>query len=343
MKAQYARYLLKFNFTARTSRGEMLEKETYFIRLTDETGVAGVGESAIFRGLSAEDSAGYEDILAQFCRDINRGADDIHMPNSSIAFGYESALAMMDGKKSLFVQGKTAIPINGLVWMDTVPKMLEQAYAKRESGFRCIKFKIGKYDFEQELAMVAALRNRFSASELEIRVDANGAYKPDEALRNMERLYPLHIHSVEQPIRPKNYDDMQRVCSLSSVPVALDEELIGVTDSVAKQELLEYLSPGYIVLKPSLCGGFAHASEWIDTARRLGIGWWVTSALESNVGLLALAQWVSTLEVKMCQGLGTGGLYTNNFRCGLTVENGILYNNPDMPLEIDNLQWITPE
>ena len=248
----------------------------------------------------------------------------------SIQFGVEQAFRSVAASQwyelfpSDFTTGKDAIPINGLIWMGSPDFMKAQIKEKLAQGFRCIKMKIGAIDFEEEYRILKALRNEFSASDIEIRVDANGAFQATEALVYLERLAALQLHSIEQPIRAGQWEAMAELCEQTPLPIALDEELIGVFTSEEKQRLLREIQPQYIILKPSLIGGYRGSEEWITLAETLGIGWWVTSALESNIGLNAIAQWTYTLHSPMPQGLGTGALYTNNLPFPLYVENGHL-------------------
>lgn len=350
MKAEYARRMLDFRFEARTSRSVMTQKETFFLRLTDEaTGRSGIGEAALFRGLSADDCPDYEERLSALCRSLNRGESADVSSMSSMVFGLESALLSLQAERpgilfdTPFTRGEQPIEINGLVWMDTIEKMLESADRKIAEGFRCVKIKIGQHDFEKEIELIDRLRVAHGPDELTLRLDANGAYTAEEAVAYLKRLAPLDIHSVEQPVKAGRWDQMAYVCENSPIDIALDEELIGVTDSVAARKMLLYIAPRYIILKPSLCGGFSGAGRWVEQAESLGIGWWVTSALESNVGLDAIAQWTSAMNAEGCQGLGTGSLYHNNFASPLSVGNGKLRFDPRARLNVEDLQWNCPE
>ena len=320
LKASYQKYLLHFKEPAGTSRGILTDKETYFIRVWDDAcpDVVGLGECALFRGLSAEDVPEYEEKLKEVCREVAFVRPDDLRNWSSIRFGLEMALQdLAHGGRGIyfpssFTEGRQFVEINGLIWMGDRATMLRRIDQKLEAGFRCIKLKIGAIDFEAELSLLRYIRQHFSASEVELRVDANGAFAPGEAMGKLDALARFDLHSIEQPIRQGQWEEMSRLCRNAPFPIALDEELIGVDDFSCKRQLLDAIRPQYIVLKPALCGGFGGAEEWIRLAREAGIGWWVTSALESNVGLNALAQWVATLGVSMPQGLGTGQLFTNN-------------------------------
>ncbi len=229
---------------------------------------------------------------------------------------------------SVFTRGEASIPINGLIWMGSESFMKRQIKEKIEAGFGCIKMKIGAIDFETEIDLLKSIRKEFSPSDIELRVDANGAFHPNEALGKLQRLSELNLHSIEQPIKQGQFDTMAKLCEETPLPIALDEELIGIFTSSKKEELLQTIGPQYIILKPSFIGGYKGAEEWIHLAEQQQVGWWVTSALESNVGLNAIAQWTFTLATDTVQGLGTGSLYTNNFDSPLQIKNGTLhYNN----------------
>ena len=223
-----------------------------------------------------------------------------------------------------FSSGLNTIPINGLIWMGNEAFMKKQIQEKIEAGFRCIKMKIGAIDFEAELNLLKSIRKEFSEVDIELRVDANGAFNPSEALEKLKRLSDFKLHSIEQPIKQGQIEEMAVLCKKTPLPIALDEELIGVFSMTDKQNLLETIKPQFIILKPTLVGGFKGSEEWIEQANSLNIGWWITSALESNIGLNAIAQWTYTLNSKLPQGLGTGSLYTNNFDSPLTIQNGAL-------------------
>lgn len=331
LKASFEPYTLHFKETAITSRSRMDVKDTFIVKVWDDEApdVVGTGECAIFHGLSAEDTPGYDDILGEACR--NPSAIP---PVSSIRFGFETAIAdLRNGGTGKFVdndftRGETPLVINGLIWMGDKRAMKNRIRQKLDAGFRCVKLKIGGIDFNDELYLLGAIRKEFSASDIELRVDANGAFTPANAMERLERLSELDLHSIEQPIRRGQWEEMAMLCSRSPIPVALDEELIGFRTDVEKERLLDEIRPQYIILKPSLCGGFREADKWIEIAGRRHIGWWATSALESNIGLGAIAQWVSRYSHAMPQGLGTGGLYTDNFPSLLRLEGDRLYFKP---------------
>lgn len=327
MKAAWQKYRLDFRFTAITSRDRLTYKDTYYIKVWDEScpQVIGIGEAALFHGLSCDDTPDYEKVLDEVCTGIDRYIEstDVLAPYPSIRFGVETALLDLanGGKKHLYdsswADGRTSIEINGLIWMGDKTTMGERIRTKLAEGFNCIKVKIGGIDFEQELQLLRHLRT--TAPEIEIRLDANGAFSPDIALSRLDTLAEIGIHSIEQPIRQGQWEEMARVCEQSPIPVALDEELIGVNDVEMRARMLDTIRPAYIILKPTLVGGLRASEEWIAAATERSIGWWATSALESNIGLNAIAQWVATQDTDMPQGLGTGQLYYNNVASPLTL------------------------
>ncbi|MCX7547392.1 o-succinylbenzoate synthase [Xanthomarina sp. F1114] len=332
MKANYQNYILNFKQASGTSRGILKTKETWFIIL-EKDGKTGVGECGLFRGLSVDDVPHYEDILKWTCLNIHLGLpvllDELYK-FPSIQLGLETAFASLNSKDpfeifpSEFTQSKDAISINGLIWMGSEAFMKQQIKEKIEAGFSCIKMKIGAIDFQTEFNLLKSIRKEFSPKDIELRVDANGAFLVEEALEKLKLLSELDIHSIEQPIKQGQIEDMASLCEKTPLPIALDEELIGVFSKEKKTTLLETINPQYIILKPSLVGGFSGSKDWIDLSEKQNIGWWITSALESNVGLNAIAQWTYTLNSAMPQGLGTGSLFTNNFASPLNVKNGTL-------------------
>ncbi|MFK5959522.1 MAG: o-succinylbenzoate synthase [Lutibacter sp.] len=336
MKAIYQKYILNFKQASGTSRGILHTKETFFLKLVDGSKI-GIGECAVFRGLSIDDRPDYEEKLQWLCENINKEINYllnklVEFP--SIQFGLEQSILSLQSENSFelfpskFTQSKDAININGLIWMGSEAFMKQQIAAKLKAGFSVIKMKIGAIDFKTEIALLKSIRNEFSSEEIELRVDANGAFSPSEALEKLKVLSDFEIHSIEQPIKQGQKDEMADLCSKTPIPIALDEELIGVFDVAKKKELLHIINPQYIILKPSLVGGFKGSLAWINLAAKQQIGWWVTSALESNIGLNAIAQWTYSLSSNMPQGLGTGSLFTNNFESPLEVKNGHLhYNN----------------
>ncbi len=349
MKAAYAPYRLIFKAPAGTSRGIMLHKDTYFLKVWDESNpeVYGLGECALFKGLSREDTPLYESKLREMCQNIGLGKATDLSEYSSLQFGLETALSDLSngGRRVVvdtpFVHGLTTIPINGLVWMGSFDEMSSRIEEKLSAGFTTIKLKIGAIDFESELQLIKQLRDRFSSQSLTIRVDANGGFSPEEALPKLNRLAAYQIHSCEQPIKPNQWAEMRKICAESPIPIALDEELIGVTDPMQMFMLLREIAPQYLILKPSLMGGFDGAQEWLKMAKVMNIGAWFTSALESNVGLNAIAQVVSKLNPLIPQGLGTGALYTNNIESPLYQKADYLAYNPEGKWEMPELNWVT--
>ncbi len=333
MKASYKKYILNFKRPSGTSRGVLHTKETWFLIL-EENKKLGFGECGILRGLSIDDRSDYENKLQWVCENIHLGKHVLYQKLEaypSIQFGVEQAFLSFNAAhpfelfSSDFISKQKPIPINGLVWMGDEAFMKEQIQQKIAEGFQCIKMKIGAIDFDQEISLLKSIRKHFQKDVIELRVDANGAFAIHDAEKKLNILAHLDIHSIEQPIRQGQITEMAKLCSQTPLPIALDEELIGIFDKNEKEKLLQNIKPQFIILKPSLIGGFKGSLEWIQLAEELNIGWWVTSALESNIGLNAIAQWTNTLNNKLPQGLGTGSLYTNNFYCPLTVAKGTLY------------------
>jgi len=340
MTANYHRYDLHFKQPSGTSRGILKTKETWFI-LIDAYGKQGLGECGLLRGLSIDDRPDYEAQLKWTCQNIHLGLEKLYAANvqfPSIQFGLEIAFKSLKSQNKFvmfpsdFTQGKASIPINGLIWMGSETFMKQQIQEKIEAGFRCIKMKIGAIDFDTEINLLKSIRKQFTSKDLELRVDANGAFSRDEALEKLKQLSELDLHSIEQPIIAGQFEAMAKLCAETPLPIALDEELIGVFSIQKKEALLQTIKPQYIILKPSFIGGYRGSKEWIDLAKKNQMGWWITSALESNVGLNAIAQWTFTLQNRLAQGLGTGSLFTNNFESPLQVKNATLrYDN--------NLNW----
>lgn len=326
LKADCSRYILRFREPAVTSRAVMTEKETYIINVYDpeDDSRYGVGEVPIFRGLSAEDTPEFESVLNDYVRNF----DPDSIPEiSSIRFGVESALMDMDMRRNPVCE-PFSYTVNGLVWMGDKQTMASRIRSKLDAGFRCVKLKIGGIDFDEEVDLLRYIRDRFSPESLELRLDANGSLTGTDVFARLDTLSKFAIHSIEQPVRQRQPELMRKVIASSPIPVALDEELIGFTQDNVKEELLAFLRPAYIILKPSLCGGFVEAEKWISTAERLGIGWWATSALESNIGLTAIALWLNKFNVNIPQGLGTGSLYLNNFPSNLSMAGDKLVYQP---------------
>lgn len=343
MKATYHKYILNFKRPSGTSRGVMNEKETWFIVLEKE-GKKGIGECGILRGLSIDDRPDYEAKLKWTCDHIHLGKDllwEALLEFPSIQFGVEMAFQSLVSEDpfllfpSDFTSGIKSIPINGLVWMGTEAFMKEQIQEKLADGFKCIKLKIGAIDFDKELQLLRFIRQHFSPEQIEIRVDANGAFSLDLALHKLNQLSEFELHSIEQPIAKNHTDSMAELCENTPFPIALDEELIGVFTLAEKEALIIKIKPQYIILKPSFIGGFRGTQEWITLAEKHKIGWWITSALESNIGLNAIAQWTFLQHNLMPQGLGTGALYTNNFDCPLQVKQGQLWYEKEVDWKFD--------
>lgn len=337
LKAFFKPYHLIFKQASGTSRGVLIQKKTYYIIIEDENNY-GIGECGFFKGLSYDDRPDFEDKLQWVCDHINIDfkelwAETLEFP--SIQFGLEMAFKSLHAEHkyelfpSKFTKGKANLKINGLIWMGEKNFMKSQIEDKIKQGFTCVKLKIGAIDFEEELALLQYIRSQFSADDIELRVDANGAFLPNEALEKLKRLSDFDLHSIEQPIKPGQWKAMHKLCKQTPLPIALDEELIGVQNVTNRQKLLQTIQPQYIILKPGLLGGFKHAKNWMNLADDLNIGYWVTSALESNIGLNAIAQFTYDLGLKRPQGLGTGGLFTNNIESPLEVEGEFLTYNPE--------------
>ncbi len=326
MIAKFYPYLLEFKRPGGTSRGILETKETFILEVFDGE-KKGIGECGLFRGLSFDDVPDYEEKLFWLCANISEDFEVLknELRNyPSIWFGYEQAIRNLKFGNELyfpneFTKGQDFIKINGLIWMGSVEFMREQIQEKLHLGFDCLKLKIGT-DWPSEKRILEELRNEFPQNQLELRVDANGAFDPETAIKVLEELSNLKIHSIEQPIKAGNVKDMKNLCANTPTPIALDEELIGIVNPVEKETLLKEILPQYIILKPSLVGGFSGTDEWIEIAERNNIGWWITSALESNIGLNAIAQYTYSKKTTIPQGLGTGGLFTNNFETSLNLE-----------------------
>ena len=336
MKASFFPYRLEFKQASGTSRGILKTKETWFIKIEDEH-ATGFGECGMFRGLSCDDRPDFESKLKWVCHHIDLGLEQllielIDFP--SIQFGLEMAfLDLLSNSSNVlfpskFTSGKASIPINGLIWMGDEQFMKSQIRSKIDAGFDCLKIKIGAIDFDTELSLIKAIRKEYDVDTIELRVDANGAFSTLEAMEKLKRLSEFNLHSIEQPIRQGQYDAMAELCAQSPLPIALDEELIGIHDVTKRSLLLQTINPQYIIIKPTLVGGFSGSQSWIDLAEKQSVDWWITSALESNIGLNAIAQWTYQLNVNRPQGLGTGALYTNNIEAPLKIDNGRLIYAP---------------
>ena len=337
MKITIQERVLHFRQPAGTSRGIYTERKSWFVEMIDGER-RGLGECAPLPDLSCDARPDYSEVLRRFCDQVEAtGQIDYEAMRDypSMLFGLETAMLSLRSSQLFdtpFARGEQGIPINGLVWMGSYEEMLGRMEDKLSQGFRCVKLKVGAIDFDRELDLVRRIRKRFSRREVELRLDANGGFSPDEALYRLELLSQYAIHSIEQPIKARQWALMAELCREAPLPIALDEELIGINTPDAKRQMLRIVKPAYIVLKPSLHGGMAGCREWIDIANDEGIGSWITSALESNVGLNAIARFCSEVygdHISMPQGLGTGQLFTDNI---------------DMPLEIrgDHL-WVKTE
>ena len=341
MRIEIEERTLHFKQPAGTSRGVYTERRIWLVTVTDGSAV-GIGECAPLPKLSCDDIPNYAEVLRHFCDEVERTGEipyEALRDYPSMLFGLEMAFYEVRRKKeegrdvlfdTPFSRGEVGIPINGLVWMGTFDEMRERIEQKLEQGFRCVKLKIGAIDFDAELELIKQIRGRFSHHEVELRVDANGAFRFDEALYKLELLSQYALHSIEQPIKAGQWANMAELCRESPLPIALDEELIGVNDPEQKRQMLNIIKPRYIILKPSLHGGMMGVREWVDTARDMGIGSWITSALESNIGLNAIAQLCSDIygdAIKMPQGLGTGQLFTDNIPMPLEIRGDQLWRS----------------
>jgi o-succinylbenzoate synthase len=346
MNISWKKYILEFKFEAGTSKGILKNKNSYFIIIQDSSGKNGVGECSLLPGLSPDHRPDFEDQLDKLCLKAE-AADlktlgalhsflDKNITNKwpSIRMGFETALLdyLNGGDRIIyendFLKGE-GIRINGLIWMGEKAFMMKQVKEKIESGFSCIKVKIGAIDFNSEFEVLKYIRTQFSDKQITIRVDANGAFSQENVMSKLDRLEPLKIHSIEQPISPGQWEKMYDLCRKSPIPICLDEELTGDYNEAQKVDLVQSIQPHFLILKPSLLGGFKSTKEWIDIAESHGIGWWVTSALESNIGLNAICQFTYDQEVSLEQGLGTGQLFHNNIDSPLEISQGLIRYNPE--------------
>lgn len=348
LKAEFQPYNLLFRFEAGTSRGVLTEKKSWFVKVFDDADptVFGLGECAPLKGLSIDDRPEFEGHLASFCNLFNsldleffewnlRLILDQLIENTwpSLRFGFDTAILdfINGGKRIIFENdfsiNQKPIEINGLIWMGKKDWMLKQIDEKLDAGFKTLKLKIGAIDFEEECAVLGHVRRHFSADEITLRVDANGAFSVENVHEKLKKLSEFELHSIEQPIKPHQTEQMAELCQNTPVAIALDEELIGRFDYAQKQKLLKTIQPQHIILKPTLVGGIDQAREWIEWAQKFEIGWWMTSALESNIGLNAIAQFTAQYNNTLPQGLGTGQLYHNNFDSPLEIKSGTLMYN----------------
>ena len=337
MRVEIKKQTFQFKRPSGTSRGILTQKESWFIRIIKNQKI-GIGESSLIEGLSFDAKPHFEKRLNQFAQDFcsNQKLSNLN-EWPSIQMGFETALLSLKAPQwwemypSAFSKGKASIPINGLVWMGSREFMKDQIKELLNKGFRCVKLKIGALNFEEELNILRYIRKDFSEQNLTIRLDANGAFPIVNALDKLQELSAFNIHSIEQPIAPSQWEEMASLCEQSPIDIALDEELIGVFDHQKKEVMLDQIKPQFIILKPSLIGGFQVAEKWISMANERKIGWWITSALESNIGLNAIAQWTYSLNAEGHQGLGTGSLFTNNINLPLNVSDGYLFIDEKKP------------
>lgn len=334
LKASFKKHTLIFKTPAGTSRGVLKTKDSWFLSVWQEENpdIIGIGECSIIPDLSIDDPDKIESMLEEVCENIgsfNDYLDDLLLDFPAIRFALEMAICDLSNGgiqilfESDFTKGVDSIPINGLIWMGEEAEMREQM-EKKIFHYPCIKMKIGAISFERELAIIKWLRETYG-NDFELRVDANGAFLVEEVDEKLAELSKYNIHSIEQPIRQGQWSKMAKLCERTPIPIVLDEELIGVNAIEMKRLMLQTIQPDYIIIKPSLVGGFESSEEWISLAKEMKIGWWITSALESNIGLNAIAQWTYTLKTDMPQGLGTGGLYTNNIDSPLYIVGGNLW------------------
>jgi len=344
MSYRFQHHVLRFHKPAKTSRDTLNARDTYYLRVESPDGHhVGWGECAPIWGLSPESKPELESVIARF-PELMKNPEALQsyldrMP--SLKFALETALldVVNGGEMHPFnVDLMHPILLNGLVWMDEIPAMIASCREKVEQRFNTVKFKVGSLPLEDELAMLKAIRSEFSEEQLDIRLDANGAYPAVEALEILDRFSRYRIQSIEQPIRQGQWEEMARLCEKSPIPIALDEELIGVNELKQKQQLLDTIRPQFIVLKPTLHGGFYGCDEWIALADERRIQWWATSALESNIGLNAIAHWFLTKKNDLPQGLGTGALYANNIQSPWVVDKGMLLWDEDASWNLQPLQ-----
>lgn len=340
LRANFKKHILNFKQPGGTSRGVLNTREAWYLSVwdTDDPEKIGIGECGIIPKLSIDDRPDFEEKIIQLVSDIQNHKywfEEGLTAYPAIRFGLETALIDLQNSSnrilfpSKFTSGENGIPINGLIWMGNYDFMRNQIIEKIENGYRCIKLKIGAINFDDELKLLRTIRQDFNADELELRVDANGAFQPKEVLEKLKQLSDFEIHSIEQPIKQNQWDQMAELCLLSPMAIALDEELIGATRKHEIRTMLKTIRPDFIILKPGLLGGFQQGELFIREAEKLKIGWWVTSALESNIGLNAIAQWTFTLNSKLPQGLGTGQLYLNNIPSPLEINAANLFYRPE--------------
>jgi o-succinylbenzoate synthase len=335
MNAYYFKHLLKFNVPSGTSRGILNQKESWFIVILSGNNY-GIGECSLITGLSIDPVSTYELKLKDICSKIHLGFKILSQELEeypSILFGLESAYRSFHSidpfvfSKSNLINGNDSLPINGLIWMGEKSFMKNQIKEKIQSGFNCIKIKIGALDFKLECDLLSWLRSEYLESDLEIRLDANGSFSLSSAFNKLQKLSDFKIHSIEQPIKTKQWHEMAFLCEKSPIPIALDEELVGMCNFTDQKRMLKDIKPQYIIIKPSLIGGLKKSNDWVKLAESLKIKWWCTSALESNIGLNIIAQWIFLKTPMVTQGLGTGMLFSNNIESPYSIERGYLKYN----------------
>lgn len=327
---------LHFQKPAQTSRSILKHRKVYFIEAWNHQSPEkiGWGEIAPLGGLSPEGKEFHQTMNQMVHQEIKMDTLRELTKFPSVRFGLESAaLDLHNGGRRIwlqgpFQQGKSSVPINGLIWMGDKMDMLQQIRRKLNNGYPCLKLKIGGIDFAEEIALLQFIRKEFSPGDLELRLDANGSFHPEEAQEKLKQLSAYDIHSIEQPIQSGHHEQMAKLCDAGIIPIALDEELIGLKSQFEKKALLQDIKPQFLIFKPSLIGGIAETNQYIALCKKLDIGWWITSALESNVGLNILAQYCDSLKVKQVQGLGTGKLFTNNIKSPLREEKGLVFADP---------------
>lgn len=330
-KARFLKHTLHFKSPGGTSRGVLRKKPAWIVKL-EENGQIGYGEVSLLPKLSIDDRPDIENVLSRTLTDWERGEKNLSIDKlPSIRFAMEVAERSLHSENpfepypSDFSKNDEGIEINGLVWMGSKAEMKSRISVKLDEGFRCIKLKIGALNFGDEMELLGAIREEYSANDIELRVDANGAFSPSDALEKLKRLSDFDLHSIEQPIRQGQWEEMARLCERSPLDIALDEELIGITTEGEMSKMISVIRPQAIVIKPGLVGGFGMTANWIETAEKMGAYWWITSALESNIGLNAIAQFTSTYRPTLPQGLGTGQLYTNNIPSPLSIRGRHLH------------------
>lgn len=338
MQVEIKKHRLIFKVASGTSRGILKAKDSWFISQRIEDELKAIGECSIIEGLNPEDPEMMTSMIDRML------TEESIVGYPSVRFGLE--MLEKSGTSSdpyqlfdtPFSRGEVGLPINGLIWMGSKSSMLAQIRQKLDEGYKCIKLKIGAIDFDEELSLLNYLRREYNADTIELRVDANGAFHPSDAHEKLSRLSSYQIHSIEQPIKQGQWEEMAKLCETTPIDIALDEELIGIRKYDEKKKLLATIKPQYIILKPSLVGGWTASDEWIELSESSGISWWATSALEANVGLNAIAQWTSSKDLNLPQGLGTGGLYTNNIESPLVIRDAALWLDQDKNWDLSVLQ-----